>query len=162
MESVPNNEWFKIYIDYAHTADALEKVLQVLEEHKWDGRIITVFWATWDRDKSKRPIMWRVVADKSDIVFLTQDDDYSEITENIMKDVMPGIERKEWENFWIIADRGEAIRTALLTAKEGDTLLLAWKGDEHVMITNNGAIEWHDRTFAESILKDIDDNKIMS
>ena len=162
MESVPNNEWFKIYIDYAHTADALEKVLQVLDEHKWDGRIITVFWATWDRDKSKRPVMWRVVANKSDIVFLTQDDDYSEITENIMKDVLPGIERKEWEDFWIIADRGEAIRTALLTAKEGDTVLLAWKGDEHVMITNNWAIEWHDRTFTESILKDIDDNKIIS
>lgn len=161
MESVENSEWFRVYVDYAHTADALDKVLGVLEEHKWKGRIITVFGATGDRDKSKRPVMWRVVAKKSDIVFLTQDDDYSEITENIIKDVLPWIERKEWENFWIISDRGEAIRTALLTAKEGDTVLVAGKWDEHVLVTNSWQIQWHDRTFIESVLKDIDDNKII-
>ncbi len=161
LESVDNNEGFRIYIDYAHTADALDKVLGILAEHKWDGKLITVFWATGDRDKSKRPVMGRIVSENSDIVFLTQDDDYTELTENIIKDVLPGIERKEWDDFWIISDRAEAIRTALLTAKKWDTLLLAGKGDEHVLMTNNGPKEWHDRTFVESVLKDIDDNKML-
>jgi UDP-N-acetylmuramoyl-L-alanyl-D-glutamate--2,6-diaminopimelate ligase len=161
LEAVENKDDFRIYVDYAHTADALTKVLEILEEHKWDGRLICVFWATWDRDKSKRPVMWRVVSKHSDIVFLTQDDDYTEVTENIIKDVLPGIERKEGEDFWVISDRAEAIRTALLTMKKGDTLLVAWKWDEHSLMTNEGPKEWHDRTFIESILKDIDENKML-
>lgn len=161
LEPIQNQDGFRIYVDYAHTADALDKVLWILWEHKWDGRLITVFWATGDRDKSKRPIMWRVVSQHSDIVFLTQDDDYSEVTENIIKDVLPWIERKEWEDFWIIPDRGEAIRTALLTAKSGDTLVVAWKWDERVIVTNEWSKPWHDRAFIESVLKDIDENKML-
>lgn len=161
MEIIPNSEDFKIFVDYAHTADALKKVLQVLWEHKGEGRVITVFWATGDRDKSKRPIMWWIVSDNSDLVFLTQDDDYSEVTENIIKDVLPGIERKEGENFWVIPDRWEAIRTALLTAKRWDTLLIAGKWDENVLITNSGPMTWHDKSFIQEILKDIDDNKML-
>ena len=161
MDEVQNTLGFKIYVDYAHTADALEKVLTVLWDHKWEGRLITLFWATWDRDKSKRPIMWKVVSDNSDIVFLTQDDDYSENTESIIKDVSLWIERIEWKDYWIIADRWEAIRTAILTAKKWDIVLVAGKWDEHVLVTNNGSIDWHDKTFIQSVLKDIEDNSIV-
>jgi UDP-N-acetylmuramoyl-L-alanyl-D-glutamate--2,6-diaminopimelate ligase len=94
-------------------------------------------------------------------VILTQDDDYTEKTEDIIKDVFPGIERKEWENFWIISDRKEAIRTALVSASKNDVVLVAGKWDEHILVTNGGAIEWHDRTVIEEILKGIDDNKII-
>jgi UDP-N-acetylmuramoyl-L-alanyl-D-glutamate--2,6-diaminopimelate ligase len=161
LEEVENNEGFQIFIDYAHTPDALENVLNSLNKIKGKWKIITVFWATWDRDKTKRPIMWKVVSEKSDYVILTQDDDYSESTTSIIKDVLPGIERAEWEDFWIIADREEAIRTALVTAKKGDIVLITWKWDEHVLVTQNWPIKWHDKSKVLEILKDLDDNKLV-
>lgn len=161
LEEVENSEWYQVFIDYAHTADALKNVLDSLNKIKWNWRIITVFWATWDRDKSKRPIMWQVVSEKSDFVILTQDDDYSENTTDIIKDVLPWIERKQWEDFWIIPDREEAIRTALVTWKKWDIILIAWKWDEHVMVTQKWTIPWHDKTKVEEILKWLDENKII-
>ncbi len=161
LEEVNNYEWFKIFIDYAHTPDALENVLQTLRNINGVKRIITVFWATWDRDTTKRPIMWEVVSRLSDYVILTQDDDYTEKTQDIMKDILPGIERKEWENFWIIPDREVAIRTALLQAEKDDAILIAGKWDEHQMMTNLGPIAYNDKEVVLKVLKEIDDNKIM-
>jgi UDP-N-acetylmuramoyl-L-alanyl-D-glutamate--2,6-diaminopimelate ligase len=128
---------------------------------EWN-QLITVFGATWDRDKSKRPIMWEIVSNLSDKVILTQDDDYTEDTIAIIKDVLPWINRKEWENFWVIPDREEAIRTALLWANPWDVVLIAWKWDEHVLVTNFWPIPWHDKTKVKEILKAIDDNKILN
>ena len=162
FESIMNNEWYQIIVDYAHTEDALEKVLETIKSFSNTNKIITVFWATWDRDKTKRSNMWEIVSRLSDIVILTQDDDYSEKTEDIIKDILPGIERKEWEDFWIIPTRRDAIQTALLTAVKWDVVLVAWKWDEHVMITNEWAIKWHDKTVIEEILQWIDDNKIIN
>ena len=161
MEQVKSNEWFSVFIDYAHTADALENVLETLWEMKWEGRIITVFGCTGDRDTSKRPIMGQVVSKLSDVVIVTQDDDYTENPHKIIKDILPGIDRKQGEDFWIIVDRREAIRTALVTAKPGDIILIAGKWDEHAMLTNAGAVEWHERTIVENMLKEIDDNTII-
>lgn len=161
LEEVNNYEGFKIFIDYAHTPDALENVLNTLKNINGIKRIITIFGATWDRDKTKRPIMWRVVSNLSDYVILTQDDDYTEATQDIMKDVLPGIERKEWENFWIIPDREVAIRTALLQAEKDDAILIAGKWDEHLMMTNLGPITYNDKEVVLKVLKEIDDNKIM-
>ena len=161
MEEVISPDWFSVFIDYAHTPDALENVLETLNEMKEEGRIITVFWATWDRDISKRPIMWEVVSQLSDVVIVTQDDDYTENTGKIIKDILPGIDRKQGEDFWIIPSRLEAIRTAILIAESDDIILLAGKWDEHILVTNNGPIEWHDRTIVEKILKDIDDNTLV-
>jgi len=161
MENVENEEWFQIIVDYAHTTDALEKVLETLKSYTGIGNIITVFWATWDRDRTKRSAMWEVVSRLSDTVILTQDDDYSEKTEDIIKDILPWIERKEWEDFWIIPTRKEAIQTAILKAEKNDIVLITWKWDEHVMMTNEWPVKWHDKTVIERILKWIDDNKII-
>lgn len=161
MEEVQSKDGFSVFIDYAHTADALENVLWTLNEMKWKGKIITIFGATGDRDTEKRPVMWQVVSEHSDVVIVTQDDDYTENTQEIIKQILPWIDRKQWEDFWIIADRLEAIRTALLMAKKDDIILLAWKWDEHSMITNDGPIDWHDKTIVEKILKEIDDNTII-
>ena len=161
LEEVNNIEWYKVFIDYAHTPDALENVLSTVKKIKWINNIITVFWATWDRDKTKRPIMWKVVDEYSDKIILTQDDDYSENTENIIKDVYHGIKRKESDNFWIIPDRKNAIRTALLTAEKNDLVLIAGKWDEHTMMTNDGPIEWNDKKIVIDILKELDDNKVL-
>ncbi len=161
LEEVNNYEWFKVFIDYAHTPDALENVLNTLKNINGIKRIITVFGATGDRDKTKRPIMGRVVSNLSDYVILTQDDDYTEATQDIMKDILPGIERKEWENFWIIPDREVAIRTAFLQAEKDDAILIAGKWDEHLMMTNLWPIPYNDKEVALKILQEIDDNKIM-
>ena len=161
MESIANEEWFEIIVDYAHTPDALEKVLETIKWFWSVAKIITVFWATWDRDRTKRATMWEIVSRLSDLVILTQDDDYSEKTEEIIKDILPWIERKEWENFWIIPTRREAIQTAILAAKPNDVILVAWKWDEHVMVTNQWIVEWHDKAVIKEILKWLDDNKIV-
>lgn len=161
MEEVENNNHTKIFVDYAHTADALKQVLETIRDIEWIKKIITVFWATGDRDKTKRPIMWKVVSDLSDVVILTQDDDYTEKTEKIIKDVLPWIERKEWEDFWIIPDRREAIRTAIIKTNPWDALLVAWKWDEHIMMTNLWAIEWHDKDVIKEILDELDDYRIL-
>ena len=71
--------------------------------------------------------MGSIVSKYSDMVILTQDDDYSEKPEDIIKDVIPGINRKEGEGFWVVLDRTEAIRTALVMAKKDDLILIAGK-----------------------------------
>lgn len=161
LEEVQNEEWFKIFIDYAHTPDALENVLQTLRSINGVNRIITVFGATGERDRTKRPIMWEVVSRLSDYVILTQDDDYGEPTQDIIKDVLPGIERKEWDNFWIIPDREVAIGTALLQALKDDVVLIAGKWDEHLMMTNLGPIEYNDKQVVLKFLTQMDENKII-
>ena len=161
MEEVRSPDGFSVFIDYAHTPDALENVLETLSDIKWKWRVITVFWATWDRDRTKRPEMWEVVSRHSDVVILTQDDDYSENPLEIIKDILPWIDRKQWEGFWIIPTRFEAVQTALLMAQKDDIILLAGKWDEHILMTNDGPVEWHERTIVESILKDIDDNELV-
>ncbi len=161
MEEIVSPDGFSVFIDYAHTADALENVLTTLQEMKWNGRIITVFGCTGDRDTSKRPIMWQVVSKLSDVVIVTQDDDYSENTGKIIKDILPWIDRKQWEDFWIIPDRREAIRTSLITAKKDDLILIAWKWDEHALITNRWPVQWHEKTIVEWMLKEIEDNTVM-
>lgn len=161
LEEIKNDEWFKVYVDYAHTPDALEKVLQTVRDIDGVNRIITVFWATWDRDRTKRPIMWRIVSEMSDFVFLTQDDDYTEPTMQIIKDILPGIDRTQWDRFWVIPDRESAIRSALLEAKPNDVVLITWKWDEHIMMTNSWPIKYNDKEVVLKILKEIDLNKIV-
>ncbi len=161
MEELKSSDGFFVFIDYAHTPDALENVLTTLEGIRSKWRIITVFGACGERDTSNRPSMWSVVSKYSDMVILTQDDDYGEKPEDIIKDVIPGVNRKEGEDFWVILDRTEAIRTALVMAKRWDIILIAGKGDEHVRITNDGPIQWHDKTLVLKVLSDIEENAIM-
>lgn len=162
MDLLESEVGFKIYIDYAHTEDALKNVLQTLKNLEWVKRIITVFGATWDRDKTKRPVMGQIVSQYSDLVILTEDDNYSEDVHEIMKDIIPAIERKEWEGFWVIPERKEAIMTALVAAKKWDIVLLAGKWDEHKIIRNHWADDWHDKTVAKEILEEIKENKLIA
>jgi UDP-N-acetylmuramoyl-L-alanyl-D-glutamate--2,6-diaminopimelate ligase len=161
MDLLESENWFKVYIDYAHTSDALRNVLETLKHLEWVKRIITVFGATGDRDKTKRPIMGQIVSEYSDLVILTEDDNYTEDVHEIMKDIIPWIERKEGEWFWIIPERKEAIITALVAAKAWDIVLLAGKWDEHSIIRNGWAEKWHDKTVAKNILEDIKENKLV-
>ncbi len=156
LEEIPNHRWAKIFVDYAHTEDSLRNVLETVKKIEWVKRVITVFGATGDRDKTKRPKMWRIAHLLSDVVILTDDDTYTEDSLSIIRDVSEGIERKEGESFWIIPERDDAIRTALLMLREGDVLLVAGKWAETVQVTQKWPIPWNDRKVIERILMEID------
>lgn len=156
LEEIPNNRWAKIFVDYAHTENSLQNVLETLGKIEGTKRILTVFWATWDRDKTKRPKMWKIVDILSNIIILTDDDTYTEDSLAIIRDVTNGISRKEGENFWIIPSREDAIRTALIMLQEWDILLVAGKWAETVQVTNSWSIPWNDRKVIERILMEIE------
>lgn len=161
LEEVPNLRWAKIFVDYAHTEDSLRNVLETLRNIEGTKRIITLFGATGDRDKTKRPKMGHIVDILSDIVILTDDDTYTEDSLAIIRDVSAGIKRKEGEKFWIIPDREDAIRTALLMLHPGDVLLAAGKGAEMVMVTQKWPVPWNDRLVIERILMEIESQVIV-
>ncbi len=156
LEEIANQRWAKIYVDYAHTEDSLRSVLDTLRQSGTTQRIIIVFGATGDRDRSKRPKMGKVVDTLSDIVILTDDDTYTEDSLRIIRDVSEGISRREGEGFWIIPSREDAIRTALIMLQPGDTLIVAGKWAETVQVTQAGAIKWNDRQVIERILMEIE------
>lgn len=160
LEEVSNDKEIKIFVDYAHTEESLRSVLETVKKIEWIWRVITVFWATWDRDKTKRPKMWKVVDDLSDVIILTDDDTYTENSLSIINDVAKWIKRKEWEDFWIVPDREDAIRTALVMSEKNDLILIAWKWAETVQVTNKWPIVWSDVEITRKILKEIEDNEL--
>ena len=97
LEEVPNNRDISILVDYAHTEDSLRSVLETVRSFSDTKRIITVFGATGDRDRAKRPKMGKVVDSLSDIIILTEDDNYTEDPLRIITEVSRGIRRKEGE-----------------------------------------------------------------
>jgi UDP-N-acetylmuramoyl-L-alanyl-D-glutamate--2,6-diaminopimelate ligase len=118
-------------VDYAHTPDALEKVLQTIAHfQKGSERVITVVGCGGDRDKTKRPIMAEMACKLSDIVILTADNPRSEAPEAILKEMEVGISVTQKKKVLIIANREQAIRTACQLAQNGDIVLVAGKGHE--------------------------------
>jgi len=118
-------------IDYAHTPDALKNVLDTIGELRTrNERLITVVGAGGDRDRSKRPLMAAICADKSDLVILTSDNPRSEEPEMIIEEMKSGIAADRQRKVMIIVNRKEAIRTASHLAQPGDIILIAGKGHE--------------------------------
>jgi len=118
-------------IDYAHTPDALKNVLQTIQKlRKGNEQVITVVGAGGDRDKKKRPLMASVAAKYSDRLILTSDNPRSENPENILKDMMDGLDVIEKKNALIISNRKEAIKAAWQFASTNDIILIAGKGHE--------------------------------
>ncbi|MEK7257433.1 MAG: UDP-N-acetylmuramoyl-L-alanyl-D-glutamate--2,6-diaminopimelate ligase [Bacteroidota bacterium] len=118
-------------VDYAHTPDALEKVLSTIHSlRKGGGRILTVCGCGGDRDKTKRPLMAKAACDYSDQVILTSDNPRSEDPAAILADMEQGIPPYATQKVLVIADRRQAIRTACRLAQSGDVILVAGKGHE--------------------------------
>lgn len=148
LEPVPNSENLKIYVDFAHTSDALENVLECLNELK-TGKIITVFGCGGDRDKSKRPLMAAVAEIYSDFCIVTSDNPRSEMPEAICKEIVAGF--KNPERHFIEIDRKKAIMKAIEMASPDDIILIAGKGHEMCQIFAHKTIEFNDRKVAEGI-----------
>jgi UDP-N-acetylmuramoyl-L-alanyl-D-glutamate--2,6-diaminopimelate ligase len=118
-------------VDYAHTPDALQKIIENIKIIKKEKqRIITVIGCGGDRDKDKRPVMAAVASELSDFVILTSDNPRSEKPEEILNQMENGINKNNKDAYLIIVDRTQAIKTACMISKEGDIILVAGKGHE--------------------------------
>jgi UDP-N-acetylmuramoyl-L-alanyl-D-glutamate--2,6-diaminopimelate ligase len=142
---------FKVFIDYAHTADALTNVLQVLKMIN-PRRVITVFGCGGDRDRTKRPLMGKKSAEMSDFVFLTSDNPRTENPNQIILDIEAGIKKTNKSNYKIVFDRETAIKEAIAMAKKGDIVLIAGKGHEKYQILGSEKISFSDVRIAKKYL----------
>ncbi|GAA4028343.1 UDP-N-acetylmuramoyl-L-alanyl-D-glutamate--2,6-diaminopimelate ligase [Sphingomonas rosea] len=134
-----------VYIDYAHTPDALEAAIAALRPHV-EGRLITVFGAGGDRDEGKRPEMGRAAATGSDLVIVTDDNPRTEDPAAIRKAVLAGAPGARE-----IGDRREAIAAAVAEAREGDIVLLAGKGHETVQLVGDRSLPFDDAQVAREV-----------
>jgi UDP-N-acetylmuramoyl-L-alanyl-D-glutamate--2,6-diaminopimelate ligase len=140
--NVPTN--YNVIIDYAHTPDALEKVISILKSipHK---KLIVVFGCGGDRDRSKRPLMGSIATSSADYVIVTSDNPRTEDPNKIILDIEFGIKKSGKTNYEIIPDRKEAIFKALSLASNGDIVLLAGKGHEDYQIIGTKKIHFDER-----------------
>ncbi|MFC2049331.1 UDP-N-acetylmuramoyl-L-alanyl-D-glutamate--2,6-diaminopimelate ligase, partial [Chlamydiota bacterium] len=147
LEKVENKRGLHMYVDYAHTPDALEKVLNCLQELK-QGRIITVFGCGGDRDKGKRPKMGKTSEEGSDFTIVTSDNPRSENPRQICEEIAAGFSTSR---FTIIVDRRQAIEQAIRMATEKDLILIAGKGHETYQLFSHQTIPFDDRKISQEI-----------
>ncbi|MGC8971535.1 MAG: UDP-N-acetylmuramoyl-L-alanyl-D-glutamate--2,6-diaminopimelate ligase [bacterium] len=143
LERIDLGQPFQVLIDYAHTPDALERVLKVAKS--LGKRLIVVFGCGGDRDKTKRPIMGNIATRVSDLAIITSDNPRSEEPIKIIEDIISGIER---DNYIIKEDRKEAINYAIDLAEPGDVIVIAGKGHETYQIFKDVIIHFDDREVA--------------
>lgn len=131
LDPVRSPEGYTAIVDYAHTPDALENVLKAIHEVlNKKGHVITVCGAGGNRDKGKRPLMAQEAVKQSDKVIITSDNPRFEEPQDIINDMLAGIDKHQMKKVISIVDRKEAIRTACMLAQKGDVVLVAGKGHE--------------------------------
>lgn len=148
LERVPAKRHFQVFVDYAHTDDALRNVLRTLRD-LGPTRLITVFGCGGDRDKAKRPLMAAAAEEFSDWVILTSDNPRSEDPLSILKDIRKGLRGKRFEE---IPDREEAINRAIALAGPGDIVLIAGKGHETYQEFADRKISFNDVSYAHKAM----------
>ena len=156
FELIEEGQPFAVVVDYAHTPDGLENILQTAKAIQ-ENRIIVVFGCGGDRDATKRPIMGRIAAQYGDVVYVTSDNPRTEDPVQIVKDVEVGVKDglREGTHYEVIVDRREAIQHAIQHAKPGDIVLIAGKGHEDYQILKDKTIHFDDREEARAALKEI-------
>ena len=154
FERATKDEKYEVIVDYAHTPDALEKLLEATRNIT-KKRIILVFGACGDRDALKRPIMGKIAAKLADEIILTDEESYNENPDKIRRDIYAGIEESKATNKTTeIADRREAIRHALNIAKKDDTILITGMGHEQFRIINGEKLPWNDTNIVREIISE--------
>jgi len=141
---------YSVILDYAHTPDGLENILTTAKEFA-KGRIITLFGCGGDRDHGKRPIMGEIAGKYSDLCIITSDNPRSEDPMDIIKDIVPGIEKTGCD-YTIIENRREAIEYALAQAEKDDIVILAGKGHETYQILKDKTIPFDEKKIVAEIL----------
>ena len=141
-------------VDYAHTPDALKKVLNTIKDiRSGNEQLITVVGCGGDRDKEKRPLMARIAANLSDRVFATSDNPRSENPDVIINEMKKGLDPIELSKILSISDRAEAIKVACTLAQPGDIVLVAGKGHEKYQEINSVKHPFDDVKILENSFK---------
>ena len=153
LENIRGPKDISVIIDYAHTPDALENTLKTLREIATDRELICVFGCGGDRDKTKRPEMGAIAQKYSDRIIVTSDNSRSEKTSDIMADIKTGMDLSGRAKSLFIEDREEAIRTAVMLAGQGTTILLAGKGHETYQIIGDEKRHFDEKAIVEDIFK---------
>ena len=155
LENLRGPKDISVIIDYAHTPDALENVLKTLHEIARDREIICVFGCGGDRDRSKRPEMGKVAQRLADRIIVTSDNSRTENTTDIMADIKAGMDLSGKAKSLFIEDREQAIRTALMIAGQGATVLLAGKGHETYQIIGTEKRHFDEKEIVEGIFNEM-------
>jgi UDP-N-acetylmuramyl-tripeptide synthetase len=157
FELIQRGQPFRVIVDYAHTDDALEKVLKSAREFT-PGKLIVVFGCGGDRDRTKRPLMGAVAAINSDYAIVTSDNPRSEEPASIIEEIEQGLRRTgaaPGSQYAICTDRREAIRLALARARAGDTVIVAGKGHETYQTIGKQTFAFDDRVVACELLDEL-------
>ncbi len=152
FEKIENSFGFHVFVDYAHTDDALKNLLETVREFN-PKRIILIFGAGGDRDKTKRPRMGEAAGTLSDWAIITSDNPRSEDPLAIISDIEKGIKKTGTQNYEIIPDRRAAIEHALSIGEKGDYILVAGKGHEDYQILGDKTIHFDDAEVIREILE---------
>ena len=152
FERIDEGQPFLVVVDYAHADDALRNLIATARELNPAGRIITLFGAGGERDRSTRPPMGEAAGALSDLVILTSDNPRSEDPLLIINDVVVGLQKVNAQ-YRIEPDRDAALEIAIDEAKAGDIVLLAGKGHENYQILRDRTFEFDDREKARAILR---------
>lgn len=153
FERVEVDKPYDVVVDYAHTPDAIEQLLEATKSIT-KNRVILVFGATGDRDKGKRPIMGGIAARLADRIILTDEESYNEDPTEIRRMVMDGISDAKGEaKTEEIADRRDAIAKALKIARKGDTILVTGMGHERFRIVNGERLPWNDADVVRELVE---------
>lgn len=156
LEPIRSQEGVTAIVDYAHTPDALENVLNAIHEvmEGKSGQIITVCGAGGNRDKGKRPLMAQEAAKQSDRVIITSDNPRFEEPQDIINDMLAGLNAQQMKKTVSITDRKEAIRTACMMAQKGDVILIAGKGHEDYQEIKGVKHHFDDREIVREIFSE--------
>ena len=154
FETIKGNNGITAIVDYAHTPDALQNVLETINQLKIDGQqLITVVGAGGDRDKSKRPEMAKIACQLSTKVILTSDNPRTENPEEILNDMEVGLDPVDKKIMLRISDRKQAINTACMFAEDNDIILVAGKGHENYQDINGVKHHFDDKEILREYLK---------
>ncbi|MCR5158140.1 MAG: UDP-N-acetylmuramoyl-L-alanyl-D-glutamate--2,6-diaminopimelate ligase [Prevotella sp.] len=164
LEPIRSPEGYTAIVDYAHTPDALENVLRAIHEvlqgssrpssSQPSPKIITVCGAGGNRDKGKRPLMAQEAVRQSDRVIITSDNPRFEEPQDIINDMLAGLDKKQLKKVVAIVDRREAIRTACMMAEKGDVILIAGKGHEDYQEIKGVKHHFDDREVVREIFQE--------
>lgn len=154
LEPVPgsNTDTVTVLVDYAHTDDALKNVLQAVRPTV-RGRLVVVFGCGGDRDRTKRPRMAAVAEELADVVVITSDNPRTEDPDTIIADVVAGLSDHARDGALVEADRARAIERAIMSADDGDVVLIAGKGHEDYQILGTTKIHFDDVEVAAEVLQ---------
>ena len=157
LEKIDKGQDFSVFVDFAHTPNGLENVLETLKEEKGKGRLIVVFGCAGERDKEKRPIMGEIATKMADLVVLTAEDPRSEDVDNIIEQIVTGCKKAggmEGKTYFQVPDRREAINFAIqkLTERD-DTVVICGKGHEKSMCFGKTEYPWSDQKEVRLALK---------